>query len=158
MRSAANRAQGQGSPWENWTDPDFSIANQAQFVPNSVFVFASCFTSWHAVPRIKKQFTRDTIQAFIHSPRSLKDVKKQKCPAPAASDAGASSQLEEVPASESAPAMASTKGAPDPGKAATPTATATKRATTEKAISAPEKVDKKQEAASAAAEEALAAT
>lgn len=110
------------------------------------------------MPRIKKQFTRDTIQAFIHSPRSLKDVKKQKCPAPAASDTAASSQQVEVPVSGSAPVMASTKGAPEPSKAATPTATATEKATTKKAISDPEKGDKKQEAASAAAEEALAAT
>mmetsp|Transcript_23374 Transcript_23374/g.51116 ORF Transcript_23374/g.51116 Transcript_23374/m.51116 type:complete len:488 (-) Transcript_23374:365-1828(-) len=83
MRSKSGMMQGQGSPWENWTNTDFEVAEQAHFVPNSVFVFASCFSSWHAVPQISTQFTRDTIQAFIHSPRGqLKDVGKTECPKP----------------------------------------------------------------------------
>lgn len=35
-------------------------------MPNSVFAFAPCFGSWHAVPKMGgKGFVRNTIQTFL---------------------------------------------------------------------------------------------
>ena len=66
VRSKRGRLQTGASDWLNWNDPDFEVAAQARYVPNSVFAFAPCFGSWHAVPKMTgKTFVRDTIQTFL---------------------------------------------------------------------------------------------
>ena len=49
VRSKSGREQKGASDWEDWRDPDFEVAEQARYVPNSVFAFAPCYSSWHAV-------------------------------------------------------------------------------------------------------------
>lgn len=79
VRSKSGREQGADSTWESWKDPDFEVVRQAHYVPNSVFAFAPCLGSWHAVPKMQAAFTRDTIQTFIMS-TGAKKYKKTHCP------------------------------------------------------------------------------
>jgi len=79
LRSKSGKKQKSNSEWSSWKDTDFEVIEQTEFIPNSVFVFSSCFSSWHAVPKIKESYVRDTIQAFIRNPKKIK-VEKQKCP------------------------------------------------------------------------------
>uniref|UniRef100_A0A6T7URF2 Fe2OG dioxygenase domain-containing protein n=1 Tax=Pyramimonas obovata TaxID=1411642 RepID=A0A6T7URF2_9CHLO len=78
LRSKNKRIQPQGSKWESWKDPDFEVVKRADFVPNSVFAFAPCHSSWHAVPKFSGRHARDTIQAFINSPDRL-NPRKAPC-------------------------------------------------------------------------------
>ena len=80
VRSKTGRTQTEGSVWEDWRDPDFEIATQARYVPNSVFAFAPCFGSWHAVPKVtgRNGFVRDTIQTFLME--ATKSAPKKECP------------------------------------------------------------------------------
>ena len=57
------------------------IAEQAEFKPNAAFIFAACWSSWHAVPRIKSAFQRDTIQAFLKTTKEH-HLNKGPCPRP----------------------------------------------------------------------------
>lgn len=57
------------------------IAEQAEFKPNTAFIFAACWSSWHAVPRIKTSFQRDTIQAFLKTTKEH-HLNKGPCPSP----------------------------------------------------------------------------
>ena len=56
------------------------MAEQARYVPNSVFAFAPCFGSWHAVPKMTGRggFVRDTIQTFLME--ATKSAPKKACP------------------------------------------------------------------------------
>jgi len=76
IRSKSGREQ-TSSDWESWDDDDFEIARQAPFLPNSVFAFAPCYKSWHAVPKMNTKFTRDTIQSFVMAKNKL--YKKGRC-------------------------------------------------------------------------------
>ena len=78
IRSKSRREQFGDSTWESWTDPDFEVVRRARYVPNSVFAFAPCLSSWHAVPKLQQAFVRDSIQTFIMS-KQWKD-KKSHCP------------------------------------------------------------------------------
>ena len=78
IRSKSRREQFGDSTWESWTDPDFEVVRRARYVPNSVFAFAPCLSSWHAVPKLQQTFVRDSIQTFIMS-KQWKD-KKSHCP------------------------------------------------------------------------------
>lgn len=75
VRSKSGRTQKHGSNWASWDDPDFEVVQQAEFIPNSVFVFAACHSSWHAVPRMTQRYERNTIQAFISAPSPFKSEK-----------------------------------------------------------------------------------
>ncbi|KAK3263080.1 hypothetical protein CYMTET_28096 [Cymbomonas tetramitiformis] len=58
---------------------DLKTVKTAPFVPNAMFAFAPCTSSWHAVRKLQAghTMTRDTIQGFIKSP-----VKKPKAKCP----------------------------------------------------------------------------
>lgn len=58
---------------------DLKTVKTAPFVPNALFAFAPCTSSWHAVSKLQAghTMTRDTIQGFIKSP-----VKKPKAKCP----------------------------------------------------------------------------
>eukprot|EP00241_Pyramimonas_parkeae_P006839 CAMPEP_0114255988 /NCGR_PEP_ID=MMETSP0058-20121206/17886_1 /TAXON_ID=36894 /ORGANISM="Pyramimonas parkeae, CCMP726" /LENGTH=323 /DNA_ID=CAMNT_0001370471 /DNA_START=93 /DNA_END=1064 /DNA_ORIENTATION=- len=77
-RSRSGRTQESSSKWYDAKDKDFSVVEHADFVPNSVFAFAPCFSSWHAVPRTRPGDRRDTVQAFIITPKAV-DVPKAEC-------------------------------------------------------------------------------
>jgi hypothetical protein len=57
------------------------IVEQAEFKPNVAFIFAACWSSWHAVPRLKSAFQRDTIQAFLKTTKEH-HLNKGPCPSP----------------------------------------------------------------------------
>ena len=76
VKSKTGKDQKVGSKREGWNDRQWTVAKKAAYVPNSVFAFAPCFTSWHAVPRVNQAFARDTIQGFISS---RKQVPKKNC-------------------------------------------------------------------------------
>ena len=71
------KQQKEGSKWEGFGG--YNVVKRAPFTPNSVFAFAPCYTSWHAVAPLamKGAVRRDTIQAFI-STKSPK-VNKERC-------------------------------------------------------------------------------
>ena len=60
---------------------DFATLKQVKFAPNSVFAFAPCYSSWHAVRRVDSSEPRDTIQAFLKDarPKALR-ILKGRCP------------------------------------------------------------------------------
>ena len=79
VRSRSGRVQHGDSSWETWNDPDFEIVDRAAFHPNSVFAFAPCQSSWHAVERMSSSAAyRDTIQSFVMTLGGDK-VRKAKC-------------------------------------------------------------------------------
>lgn len=76
MRSKMGKTQKRGSTRMNRNE--FDLVEQAPFLPNSVFVFAACDASWHAVAELRGSYTRDSIQAFIRD--NDKGAKKGTCP------------------------------------------------------------------------------
>lgn len=56
----------------------YRVMEQADFLPNSVFVFAACDASWHSVPFVTGTFRRDTIQAFLNDETDTR--VKGRCP------------------------------------------------------------------------------
>ncbi|KAK3267181.1 hypothetical protein CYMTET_24249 [Cymbomonas tetramitiformis] len=66
LKSKSGRVQKSGTRHMPWGS-DWTVHSRAPFIPNSVFAFAPCWHSWHAVPKMKEQVTRDTLQGFVQS-------------------------------------------------------------------------------------------
>eukprot|EP00958_Prasinococcus_capsulatus_P001320 scaffold115_cov304-Prasinococcus_capsulatus_cf.AAC.14 len=62
---------------EKFSNPDFTVTEQAPFVRNAVFSFAPCLTSWHGVKKLDGQATRNSIQGFIST---MRHQAKGHCP------------------------------------------------------------------------------
>jgi len=88
IRSAQGRVSQGGTGRTPWKEGGFEVARQVEYKPNSVFAFAPCDRSWHAVKRFSHPTPRDSIQGFVLS--SIK-IGKQECfpPAPKAAPAPA---------------------------------------------------------------------
>ncbi|KAK3288077.1 hypothetical protein CYMTET_4431 [Cymbomonas tetramitiformis] len=70
---------GGGKTWNGKGDylRDFDIIREGTFMPNTVFAFAPCTSSWHGVPLVTENLRRDTVQGFISMP-TAQDKKKGK--------------------------------------------------------------------------------
>eukprot|EP00242_Pyramimonas_sp_CCMP2087_P012748 CAMPEP_0198199794 /NCGR_PEP_ID=MMETSP1445-20131203/2955_1 /TAXON_ID=36898 /ORGANISM="Pyramimonas sp., Strain CCMP2087" /LENGTH=314 /DNA_ID=CAMNT_0043869693 /DNA_START=334 /DNA_END=1278 /DNA_ORIENTATION=- len=55
----------------------FTPVTQGAFVPNTVFAFAPCTSSWHGVYHVPKELQRDTLQGFITMDLSKSDKSKE---------------------------------------------------------------------------------
>ena len=61
----------------NWAQPehkkDMQVSKTARFIPNTLFAFPPCLSSWHAVVRFNANICRDTIQGFV-----MNDLRLEK--------------------------------------------------------------------------------
>ena len=80
VMSRSGRTDGGGGTL-NWNHPtfrhDLKISKTARFLPNTLFAFPPCLSSWHAVVAFGQDVCRDTIQGFVMS--SNVNVEKRSC-------------------------------------------------------------------------------
>ena len=50
---------------------------QGKFIPNTVFAFAPCTSSWHGVYKVTKPLQRDTLQGFVTMPMTKEEKSKK---------------------------------------------------------------------------------
>lgn len=67
VESASGQTQSDNKR-QSWSDHDFVKVKQMEFIPNAMFAFAPCLSSWHAVPEwILPKGSRDTIVGVVAS-------------------------------------------------------------------------------------------
>mmetsp|Transcript_12897 Transcript_12897/g.24538 ORF Transcript_12897/g.24538 Transcript_12897/m.24538 type:complete len:409 (-) Transcript_12897:226-1452(-) len=71
---------GRGMTWKlEQGDPEdeFIPVVEGKFIPNTVFAFAPCKSSWHGVSLVTSDLQRDTPQGFVSMPMTKKEKSKK---------------------------------------------------------------------------------